>query len=117
MSTLPRFVPAEEPSTYTSGKGLVLLAEFSRPVTITCEACHVSTLRLKLLSNSALNADTCDRLLTAYLDELGWTRLRERGADICPECAGTRVEVCDFCRLYTGGHTKTCPTQLPGVLQ
>lgn len=114
---LPAFIPADEPATYMSGSGLVLKAEFCRPVTITCQACNVTTLKLKLLSNGALNADSCDRLLTEHLDTLGWSRLKAQGADICPECIGTKREVCPHCRDYTGGHTKTCPTQLPGALQ
>lgn len=113
MTGLPRFVDAAEPDTYMSGSGLVLHAPRSRRITVTCAACKATQLKLKLLSDGTLNRTTCNRLLTAYLDGLGWTRLRDRGADICPECAATRVEVCEYCRLYTGGHTPTCPTQLP----
>ncbi|GJJ23721.1 hypothetical protein [Mycolicibacterium mageritense] len=116
MPSLPRFVDADEPDTYASGSGLVLKAEFSLKVTITCEACKVSQLSLKLLANSPLPKSTCNHLLTAHLDRLGWTRLRDGGADICPECAGTKHDVCPHCRLYGGGHTTLCPTQLPGSL-
>jgi hypothetical protein len=113
---LPRFVPASEPSYYTSGKGLTLKAEFSRTVTIVCAACEVTKLPLKLLSNSVLRPDTCERLLTDYLDTLGWGRLKQGGADICPECINTDHDVCPHCRLFGGGHTKGCITQLPGSL-
>lgn len=114
---LPAFIPADEPAYYASGQGLTLKAEFSRKITITCAACKVTQLRLKLLSNSALNTETCDRLLTAHLDELGWSRLRDGGADICPQCVEVYQprDVCPYCRLYTGGHAKTCITQLPGA--
>ena len=113
---LPRVVDADEPNTYGTGAGLVMRAKLARTVTITCQACKHTTLRLKVLSNSILNDDTANRLVTAHLDGLGWTRLRDGGADICPECANTERDVCPLCRDYTGGHTRTCPTQLPGAL-
>ncbi len=110
---LPRFVPADEPATYMSGHGLVLKAEFSRTITITCAACNHTQLRLKLLTDTVLTTPACDALLTAHLDTLGWTRLRHGGADICPECANTRRDICPYCHSYTG-HTTHCPTQRAG---
>ena len=112
MSThLPRFVPADEPSYYRTASGITLKAEFARTITITCQACKVTQLPLKLLADTVLTQEECDRHLTAHLDGLGWTRLRDGGADICPECAATRPEVCDYCRDYTGGHSPTCPAR------
>ncbi|MCT7372706.1 hypothetical protein [Mycolicibacterium llatzerense] len=110
---LPAFVHADDPDTFTHG-GLVLVAEFERKVTITCQACKVSQLRLKLLSRSIIGDATATVLLTKHLDSLGWTRLREGGADICPECAGTSHDVCPYCLDYTGGHMSHCPTLFPG---
>ncbi|MCG5431223.1 hypothetical protein LV457_02825 [Mycobacterium sp. MYCO198283] len=112
---LPRIVPADDPDTYTRG-GLQVPVRFRVPVTVTCAACQFTRLRLKVLSNSHLGRPAAERLLTEYLTALGWTRLRDGGADICPECAGTSRDVCEFCRDYTGGHARTCPTQLPGSL-
>jgi hypothetical protein len=112
---LPRFIPADDPATYMRG-GLLLAAPFVYPTKVTCAACKATQLRLKLLSHSALNNATCNRLLTAHLDTLGWSRLREGGADICPECTNTARDVCPYCRDYTGGHARTCITQLPGGL-
>lgn len=97
------------------GSGLVLKAQFSHYVTITCAACMATQLRLKLLADTLLSTQARNRLLTAHLDRLGWTRLRANGADICPECAGTKTEVCPHCRRYGGGHATLCPTQLPGA--
>lgn len=112
---LPRFVPASESSYYMSAGGLTLKAEFACTITITCGACKVTQLPLKLLSNSVLRQDTRDRLLTAHLDTLGWGRLRENGADICPSCFNTDTDICEHCRLFGGGHTKGCITQLPST--
>lgn len=98
-----------------SGEGLVLKAQFSRRITITCAACESTQLHLKLLADTLLSTRACDRLLTEHLDHLGWTRLRPNGADICPECAATRTEVCPQCMSYGGGHTSLCPTQRPGA--
>ncbi|QEA10853.1 hypothetical protein [Mycobacterium phage Weirdo19] len=113
MPSLPRFVDADEPATYMSGTGLVLKAEFSHTITVTCAACKNTRLRLKLLADTVLTTASCNALLTAHLDRLGWSRLRDGGADICPECAGTHVEVCEQCRQYGGGHARSCPTQRP----
>lgn len=98
-----------------SGTGLVLKAQFSRTVTIVCEACHVSRLRLKLLADGLVTTNEANALLTSHLDGLGWTRLRANGADICPECAGTKTDVCPQCKRYGGGHATLCPTQRPGA--
>lgn len=108
----PRFVPAEEPDTYMAG-GVLKLAGFSRPVTITCEACHHTTLRLKLLSDSIIGTDKCEILLTDHLNTLGWTRLREGGADICPSCA-SNLTACEYCRGMGNTHLPTCPTRQRG---
>ncbi len=115
MPDLPRFVDADDPNAYMLGSGLVLKAQFSHRVTITCAACTVTTLRLKLLADTLLSTQARNRLLTAHLDHLGWIRLRPNGADICPECAATKTEVCPQCMSYGGGHTSLCPTQRPGA--
>ncbi len=111
---LPAFVHADDPDTFTSGNGLLLVAEFSRKVTVTCQACKVSQLQLKLLSRSIIGDATTTRLLTEHLDRLGWTRLRDGGADICPECAGTKRDICPHCEQFGGGHWPHCPTLFPG---
>lgn len=112
---LPAFVPASEPSYYLAGGGLVLKAEYSRTITVTCEVCKHTQLPLKLLSDTPLSQRACDRLLTEHLDGAGWTRLREGGADICPMCSHIQnVDICPHCRKYDGGHMSHCPTLFPG---
>ena len=112
---LPRVVPADDPDTYLAG-GLLLIVKYAVPVTIECAACKTTRIRLKLLTHSEVSKTRGDELVSTYLAGQGWVRAGINQADVCPECANTAHDICPHCRLYTGGHTRDCPTQIPGAL-
>jgi hypothetical protein len=78
-----QIVPADQ-RTYVpvGGNELMLLAEFSRTVTVDCARCgHADG--FKLIADDMLTGDHCDELLNTHLQQLGW---RVGDDDTCPAC-------------------------------
>ena len=113
---LPRVVPVDDPDTYLAG-GLLSTPTMVDGVTVTCQACQRTQVRLKVLANSVISTPKRDAMVTRYLAILGWERVGRRQADVCPECVNTYRDVCPVCQDFTGGHASTCPTQIPGALR
>ena len=83
--TTPRIIPGDTPAYYANSNGLVLLGEFSRPITIDCEYCGYET-SFKLIADEILTDSACDELLSEHLRSLGWDP--DPHGDICPACTG-----------------------------
>lgn len=114
MSGLPRVVPGDHPDEYRRGP-LSLRVPWSRGVTVECQACGVTRVRLKVQAEHPLDAGTASGLLTRHLDTvLGWGRLSAVGADICPDCIGTKSDQCPECYGVKGTHGPTCHARVAG---
>jgi hypothetical protein len=83
VSDLPRVIPGELPAYEAVGNNtLMLLSEFSRPITVTCGQCPTEV-SLKLLADELLSEEQCDEVLSGYLADIGW---RPGPPDYCPTC-------------------------------
>jgi hypothetical protein len=83
MAMKPKIVAEGQHIRYTP-QGIVLAGEFSRAIVASCLECsHQNPLRL--VADEPLDDNECDRILTEYLDGLGWDC--EQEGDVCPDCA------------------------------
>jgi hypothetical protein len=83
VNDLPRIIPGEIPGYEAVGDNtIMLLSEFSRPITVTCENCD-NCLALKLLADEIIPVQQCDEVLDEYLKDIGWC---PGPPDRCPSC-------------------------------
>lgn len=84
----PRIIPGDQPAYVPTGKGneLMLLAEFSRTVTVICDRCR-RPYPYKLLADEVIAEQKCTDILESHLRDIGWYIGAE---DHCPACNTSR---------------------------
>ena len=85
MTAGPFVVPEGEQINRTA-TGVVLVAEWSRPVTVECD-CGAG-LQLRVCADAPVSDSVCDSVLDEYLRGLGWSVSFIARGDVCPECVG-----------------------------